>query len=733
MTRFVGQPIDRSDAQLKVQGGATYAHEVDALGKPVYGVIVPATIAKGRIASIDTVPAAAVPGVLLVLTHRNAPPQAPFGPPEPPTKAPATRFSRARPCLADDRVRYWGESVAFVAAETFEIARHAASLIRIAYAAETPRLELREHLADAYKPAGITASGKAPTDSVLGDVAAALAAAPIKVEATYRTAYQSAAPMEPHAALAEWEGGKLTLHTSTQSVSDTRAAVAATLQLPLTDVRISSPYVGGGFGSKLGVRPEAILAAMGAFMLRRPLKVAQTRQQTFSMAGHRPASVQTVQLGATKDGQLTAISHVAIVQSTPHEEFAEQNAMPARTLYAAPNRSTTHRLVRLDLAGGEPVRAPGEAPGLLAFETAIDELAVAIDMDPVMLRILNEPKIDPEKKVPFSSRNLVRCMQEGSARFGWTGRPTTPGTRRDGRWLVGYGMASAIRSNYIAKAAATATLDRKGRVTVRTDMADIGTGTYTVLRQIAADEIGLPLERITVLLGDSSYPATAGAGGSWGAASAGSAVKDACAKLRAAIVAKAGGGDYPKMVMTVARGVDRPGLVAQGAVVGMAENPNYQKFSQHGFGAHFAEVGVDMDTGEIRLRRMLGVFAVGNLLNPKTARSQLIGGMIWGFSQALLESAEVDPRYGQFVNHDLGEYHVPVYADLPDVEALFVEEQDDKGNTLGIKGIGELGICGSAAAVGNAVFNATGVRVRDFPITLDKLLAGLPPSGSVRA
>ena len=747
-TSLVGQPLDRVDGRLKVTGAATYAYEVKPSRAPACGFILLATIAKGRIRAIDTRAAERAPGVLHVMTHRNAPEQPPFGPARGPN-----RFSRGRPFLGDDHVRFWGEPVAFVVAETFEAARHAASLIRVDYAAEPQLTDFQANLGNAYKPEGVAAFGRAATDTAMGDFDAAFASAPITVDGTYWTAYQAHNAMEPHAAVAEWEGAKLTIHTSTQTVADTRAAVAATLRMPVEDVRIASPFVGGGFGGKLGVRAETILAALAARELRRPVKAAQTRQQVFHNVGHRPASKQDVKLAAGRDGRLTGISHDAVLQSTPFEEFAEQNAIPTRSLYAAPNRSTRHRLVRLDMQGGEPMRAPGEAPGLLALETAMDELATALGMDPVELRILNEPDLDPERQVPFSSRNLVRCLREGAARFGWGERPRTPGSRREGRWLVGYGMAAAARANYIAKAEATATLDRAGTVTVRTDMTDIGTGTYTILTQIAADELGLPPERIVVQLGDSRFPRSPGSGGSWGAASAGSAVKDACAKLRAAILDRArttqgsplAGSDAAEATIrdgivaaggrtadfrTVAAAVAGGGLEVRGQVAGMADNPAYRQFSQHGFGAHFAEVRVDADTGEIRLRRMLGAFAVGRILNPKTARSQMIGGMIWGVSSALHEDAVIDPRFGQFVNHDLAEYHLPVHADVPDVDAFFVPEEDDKGNVLGIKGIGELGVCGSGAAVGNAVFNATGVRVRTFPITLDQLLPGLPQAGS---
>lgn len=743
---LVGQPLDRVDGRLKVTGTAAYAYEFKPPRAPAYGFILPATIAKGRIRAIDARAAERAPGVLHVMTHRNAPPQPDFGPPRPERDLPG-RFARARPFLGNDRVRFWGEPVAFVVAETFEAARHAAALVRVEYEAELQATDLQANLGQAYKPA--TIFGGRPTDTASGDFDAAFASAPVTVDATYRMPYQAHNAMEPHAAVAEWDGSRLTVHTSTQAVADTRAAIAATLQLPIEDIRVVSPFVGGGFGGKLGVQAETILAALAARELRRPVKAAQTRQQMFHTVGHRPANLQTVKLAATHDGRLTGISHDAVLQSSPFDEFPEQIAVSTRALYAAPNRSTRHRLVRLDMQSGDAMRAPGEAPGLLALESAMDELAVTLGIDPIELRIANEPTLDPERGVPFSSRNLVRCLREGAARFGWAQRPATPGSRRDGRWLIGYGVSAGIRANYIAKAEALATLDRSGTVTVQTDMTDIGTGTYTILTQIAADELGLPPGRIVVQLADSRFPRSPGSGGSWGAASAGSAVKDACGKLRSIILerartvpgsplagAKDGAAAMKDGMVTidgqsarieaVAAAVAGNRLEALGQVAGMPDNPAYRDFSQHGFGAHFAEVGVDADTGEIRVRRMLGAFAAGKILNPKTARSQMIGGMIWGMSSALHESAVVDARFGQFVNHDLAEYHIPVHADVPDVDAFFVPEEDDKGNSLGIKGIGELGICGSGAAVGNAVFNATGVRVRQFPITLNQMLLGLP-------
>jgi xanthine dehydrogenase YagR molybdenum-binding subunit len=427
----------------------------------------------------------------------------------------------------------------------------------------------------------------------------------------------------------------------------------------------------------------------------------------------RPTSRQRVRLGAGRDGRLVAIAHEVNMHTSRYEEYGEQTAITTRSLYAAPNRLTRHRLVPLDLPRGEDVRAPGEAPGLLAVESAMDELAHALGMDPVELRIRNEPTRDPERGVPFSDRRLVDCLREGARRFGWERRPARPASLRDGQWLVGYGMAAGIRTHFQGPTKARVRLEPDGSAVVQSDMTDIGTGTYTILTQVAADALELPIERVRVALANSDYPVSPGSGGSQGAGNSSNAVHRACEVLREKL--RTAGGRIPP-----------EGLEGEGQIAGMADDPNYKAYSIHTYGAHFAEVGVDADTAEIRLRRMLGVFATGRVLNAKTARSQLIGGMIWGVSYALHEEAVVDPRSGAFVNRDLAEYLVPVHADIPVLDAVVLDDVDEIANVLGVKGLGEVGICGSGAAVANAVFNATGVRVRDFPITLDKVLPGLP-------
>jgi xanthine dehydrogenase YagR molybdenum-binding subunit len=538
--------------------------------------------------------------------------------------------------------------------------------------------------------------------------------------------------MEPHASLAEWDGDRLTLYTANQMLLEARTNVAKTLCIDEAKVRLVSRHVGGGFGSKLDVLADAVLAALAARELGRPVKIALTRQQVFHLAGHRSETVQRVRLGADAGGRLLAIGHEVWCENGPGMTFYEPAADQTRALYAAANRLSTHRLVELDLPMSASMRAPGEAVGLLALECAMDELAEKLQLDPIELRRLNEPSEDPEKRIPFSSRKLVDCIEEGARRFGWQRRDPRPGQVVEGRWQIGLGMASAIRGNYLMASKAKLRLDGDGLLTVRTAMTDIGTGSYTVLTQIAAEMLGLPVERVKVELGDTDFPPAAGSGGSWGASSSGSSVYQACDQLRTLLARKAGlnpagavfaGGRITGQgrAFELAALAGPEGLEAEGEI---RPGETQKKFSQYAYGAHFAEVGVDLDTGEIRLRRMLGVFAAGRILNLKTARSQAIGGMTFGLGAALTEAAVVDRRHGHFVNHDMAEYHVPTHADVPEIDAIYLDEVDDKTNPLKSKGVGELGICGAGAAVANAVYNACGVRIRDYPLTLDKVLAG---------
>jgi xanthine dehydrogenase YagR molybdenum-binding subunit len=703
MGAIIGQPVNRIDGPLKVSGRATYAAEYWNVGQPLYGFIVGATIGKGRISAIDTTRASQAPGVRMVMTHFNAPAQGKADP------SISSAYSRAFPTLDGPEIHHFGEPVALVVAETFEQARAAANLVHASYDSEPGRYDFAARLSHAYAPKTVNAG--LPTDSAVGDFESAFEGAEVRLDQTYDTPYQFSQPMEPHACLAVPNGKDLMLYVSCQIVAEARTAVASTLKMDKERIHLVSAFVGGGFGSKLGIHSETILAALAARELKRPVKVVMTRQQIFQLLGLRAMTRQRVRLGATRDGRLVALGHDVTMHTGSVAEYAEQTATAARPMYAAANRLTRHRLVELDLPRGEDVRAPGEAPGLLAFECAIDELATAVNMDPIEFRILNEPARHPETGQPFSDRRLVECMREGARQFGWTKRPARPGTLRDGRWLVGYGMAAAVRMQFQLPSKATVRMGADGRVVVRSDITDIGTGTYTIVAQVAAETLGVPLEHVKVEIGHSDYPAGAGSGGSFGATNTCTAVYNACIALRE----KLGRGDVPLQ-----------GIEAEGAIAAMWDDPNYRDYSIHAYGAHFAEIGVDADTAEIRLRRMLGVFSAGRIFNAKTARSQLIGGMVFGVSSVLHEEAIVEPRTGAFLNHDLASYLVPVHADITNIDAVLLEGLDERANVLGAKGVGELGNCGANAAIVNAVFNATGLRVRDFPITIEKLLPGLP-------
>jgi xanthine dehydrogenase YagR molybdenum-binding subunit len=691
----IGRPLDRVDGRLKVIGKATYAYEYAAQGAAAYGVIVPAAIGKGRVLGVDVRDAERAPGVLLVVTNDNVPSQTPWGPVDLPD-----RFARAEPALNTDVVRYFGFPVAFVVADTFEQATAAAALVRVHYAPQPGGYDLRAAGPHAENPGRI--NGGDPADSAVGDFASAFADAPVQVDAMYSTPYQNQAPMEPHATMAVWEGQMLTVHTSAQLTTSPQEGLARTFGIPQQNVRVITRYIGGGFGSKLPFYVDATLAAIGARMLHRPVKVAMTRPQLFHMTTHRTASEQRVRLGADRDGRLTAYGQDALVQCARFDIYTEPVCGAARMLYAAPNRLTRHRRAKLDLPRSDSMRAPGDAIGLIALECAMDELADALTLDPVELRLRNDTQTDPEQNRPFASRHLAEALREGAARFGWDKRVAKPASVRDGRWLVGLGVASAIRGDILKSASARARMESDGRLTVELAMTDIGTGTYTILTQIAAETMELPVDRVTVRLGDTRYPPTAGSGGSFGSATSGAAVLAACRKLRAGLPF----------------GIQE----AEGSVTPADLDEAY---AHAGFGAHFVEVGVDRDTGEVRVRRMLGVFAVGRILNAKTARSQMIGGMTWGIGSALIEENHVDARYGSFINQDLASYHVAVNADVGSLDVMFLDEADPHGSPLHSKGIGELGICGAGAAVINAIHNATGARIRDIPATPDKLLSAL--------
>jgi xanthine dehydrogenase YagR molybdenum-binding subunit len=712
--RLVGKPIDRVDGRLKVRGQATYSYEYREGGAAAYGYLLTAGCGKGKIAFIDTAAAEAAPGVLLVWTYKNVPAQ-------------ADPSDKTVPQMHSADVKHNGETIAMVVAESLEQARAASLLIDVQYETADGGYNFTALAGTGIKPP----EGMFKPDTGAGDFATHFPMAPVQVDVTYTTPNQSQAMMEPHATLALWEGDRLVLYTAAQMANASQKTIAATLNLPPEKVRVVARYIGGGFGSKLKVFGDAILAALAARALGRPVKIALTRQQIFNHTTHRSPTIQRIRLGASRDGRLLAIAHETLVTNLPGKDFFEPAGLATTMLYAGAHRLTTHRMVALDLPESASMRAPGEAVGMLALECAMDELAEELGMDPVELRIINEPPENPEDGTPYSARNLVGCLREGARLFGWAKRGK-PGQRRDGHFLVGYGMASAARGNMLQPSKASVELTPDGRLVVKTAMTDIGTGTYTILAQIAGEILGLEADEIDVQLGDTDFPAGAGSGGSWGASSSGSSVYYACEALRAKILEAAGmdensvleggavrNGNVSKSLSEIAGST---GLRADGEIKpGKTEDA----YTQAGYGAHFAEVGVDIDTGEIRVRRMLSVLACGRILNAKTARSQAIGGMVFGIGAALTEDLVVDTRYGFFVNHDLAEYHLPVHADVPQIDAVFLPELDDKANPLKSKGIGELGISGAGAAIANAVYNACGVRIRDYPLTVDKLIAGL--------
>ncbi|WP_457282564.1 aldehyde oxidoreductase molybdenum-binding subunit PaoC [Polaromonas sp. P5_D5] len=718
--KVIGKPTDRIDGPLKTTGTAPYAYERhDAAPDAASGYVAGAGIAKGRIASMDLRAARTAPGVLAIITAENA------------GKLTKGSFNTAR-LLGGPEIDHYHQAVALVVANTFEQARAAAQLVRIVYESTPGKFNLATEKDDAPLAKASDFSGEPETK--VGDFAGAFAAAPVQLDATYTTPDQSHAMMEPHATTAAWTGDKLTVWTANQMIDWGVGDLAKTLGIPKANVRLVSPFIGGGFGGKLFLRADVLLAALGARAVRRPVKVALQRPLMMNNTTHRPATIQRIRLGAGRDGKLTSIGHEGWSGDLPGGG-PETAVNQTRLLYAGANRMTATRLAVLDLPEGNAMRAPGEAPGLMALEIAMDEMAEKLGLDPVEFRVLNDTQVDPEKPArAYSQRQLIQCLRTGAQTFGWNRRVAKPGQLREGRWLVGLGVASAFRNNLTMPSGARVRLDNTGLVTVETDMTDIGTGTYTVIAQTAAEVMGVPLQKVFVRLGDSAFPVSAGSGGQWGANSSTSGVYAACMKLREAVAQKLGmtQGDITFADgMVSAGGRSVPLAEAAGAQGLVAEDTIEfgdlgKKFQQSTFGAHFVEVGVDIYTGEIRVRRMLAVCAAGRILNPKSARSQVIGAMTMGVGAALMEELAVDKRHGFFVNHDLAGYEVPVHADIPHQDVIFLEETDPTSSPMKAKGVGELGICGVGAAVANAVYNATGARVRHYPITLDKVLDSLP-------
>ena len=730
----VGKPLNRVDGKLKVTGGAQYSAEFP-LENLAYAVCVSSTIARGRIKNIDTTAAEALPGVLGIITHENAPNLQLVE-----SFAHGGQAAEKRQPLQEPIVHHSGQHIGVVVADTLELATYAASLVRVTYEAETPIIDLEQERGETFEPE--TVFGK-PPHFVRGNPEEGLASAEVRVEETYTTPTENHNPMEPPATTAVWSGENLTVYDSTQYTFGVRTALATSLSIPEENVRVVCHFIGGAFGCKGTVWPHVVLSAIAARQVGRPVKLVLTRQQMFDVIGHRAETEQHVKLGATGDGKLTAIIHDGISHTSMFDEYVEAFTVATHMLYACPNLQASQRLVRLNKGTPTFMRAPGETPGTYALESALDELAYALKLDPIELRLRNHADIDPDKNLPWSSKSLKECYQMGAEKFGWSQRNPKPGSMRDGRYLIGMGMATATYPTYHFPAAAKAILLGDGTALVQSGTHEMGTGTATVMAQLAADTLGLPVERVRFELGDTELPRAPVSGGSATVGSVGTAVHGAATGVKARVLEMVRRDqDSPLYQVSAdeiifadgrlfakdnpAKGEAYTDLLARHNLEQVEADYQAQfdqpKHSKHGFGAQFVEVRIDPDFGEVRINRYTAAFATGRVLNHKTARSQFIGGIIMGIGMALMEETLTDPYLGRVVNPNLGEYHVPVNADIPNIDIHIIDEKDPHVNPIGTKGIGEIGITGAAAAVANAVYHATGKRVRDLPITPDKLL-----------
>jgi xanthine dehydrogenase YagR molybdenum-binding subunit len=709
----IGKPLDRPEGRLKVSGAATYAAEYRIPGC-VEGVLVTATIARGEVTLLDESSLRDLPGVLAVISDERM------------IARPAQGGAGESPVRKVREVQYYGQPIALVVAETFEQARHAAKHLKVEYREEPDPL---------VDPADARATFEPFEDpTIQGDLDGAMRQAAHAVDVIYTTEGHNSAAMEPHASIAQWDGETLTLHSSLQMLRFNRKELADALGIEPEKVHLLSPYVGGGFGSKLGISPEGVAAAVAAIRLGRPVRVVMLRQQVFQCVMRRSETRQRLRLAADAEGRLTGFGHEAWVSNLPEEEFAEPVLQASEFLYPGENRVLDLQLARVHRVTAGSVRAPGEAVGMQALEAAMDELAEASGIDPVELRLRNIPERHPSEDIPYSSRKLEECLRSGAERFGWDKGPRRSCQRREGEWWIGTGMATATRVHNLNEAHARVTLRGDGSAEVASDMTDIGTGTYAVLGQIAAEMLGLDPAAVDVKLGDTAFPPGSGSGGSWGASSTGSAVFEACEGIREELARKLGCAEadltlkdghavsgnrkMPLADLLEGREVEQIGHFKPGKIA--------EAFAAAMYGAFFTEVAVNAYSGEVRIRRFTGAFSLGRVLNEKTATSQCMGGMVWGIGSALTEDLVFDPRDGHIVNPDLAEYHLPVNLDVPHLDVMLVEERDPAGSPLQSKGVGELGICGAAGAIANAIYNACGVRPRSFPITPDKLLPGLP-------
>ncbi|MGW7087288.1 xanthine dehydrogenase family protein molybdopterin-binding subunit [Streptomyces sp. NPDC054871] len=689
----LGASAERREGPQKVAGAARYAAEHTPEGC-AYAWPVPATVARGAVTAVDDAAARELPGVVEVLTHLNAPR---LEKPDDATLA----------VLQDARVPHRGWYVALVVADSLEAAREGAAAVQVTYAEEPHDVTLKADHPEAYVPEDEDGTSG---EHVRGDAEGAFDSAPSRVDVAYRVPPLHNHPMEPHAATAHWQDERLTVHDSSQGATTVRDVLAGLFALPKEQVTVVSEHVGGGFGSKGTPRPHVVLASMAARVTGRPVKLALPRRQLPAVVGHRSPTLHRVRLGAERDGRLTSVIHEVTAHTSRIKEFVETAAAATRVMYPSPHARTTHRVVPLDVPSPSWMRAPGEAPGMYALESAMDELAVTLGIDPVELRLRNDTPTEPDSSKPFSSRHLAECLREGARRFGWSERDPRPRSRTEGPVLVGSGVAAATYPVVVAPSRASAHAYPDGSFVVRVNATDIGTGARTVLAQVAADALGVPLDSVRAEIGSSDLPDAPLAGGSSGTASWGWAVHEACTRLAERLAGQQGQQLPPE------------GVGATADTAGDADADS--AYSRHAFGAHFAEVGVDTVSGEVRVRRLLGVYAAGRILNSRTARSQFIGAMTMGLGMALNEGSTMDAAFGDFAEADLAAYHVPAHADVPAIEAHWIDEDDPHLNPMGSKGIGEIGIVGTAAAIGNAVHHATGVRLRELPLTPDRVLAG---------
>jgi xanthine dehydrogenase YagR molybdenum-binding subunit len=706
----IGKPIDRIEGRLKITGMAKYATEFPVENK-VYAQAVNSTIAKGEIVSIDTSEAEKAAGVLAVLTHKNAEKLKAFE-----EEMPELGSTTIAPVLQSNKVHYYGEYIGLVVAETFEQATYAARLIKVKYKAETPDIHLDKSRSKAYKP-------NESSDFLRGDMDAGMAAADETLEATYNTPIEHHHPMELHAVIASWNNGKVIAYTSQQMVNNSTIVISDTFQIPKKDVRVVATFVGGGFGSKLNTDRHVILALMASKKLGKPVQLTVTRNQMFTNTGMRQHNEQNMRIGAKKDGTLTALSHETLSHTSTFQEYQEPCGNVSKMLYKVPNNLIKHRLTPLNFQTPCSMRAPGEATGSFALESAMDEMAWKLKMDPIDFRIKNDTQIDLSEDRPFSSRLLIECLRIGAEKFGWKERNMEPRTNTNGNWLIGYGVSAASREAPYKKTSSNVIVsleEGKAIATIQMDATDIGTGSYTIIAQTASEYLGIPTEDVTVELGDSNYPMTPGSGGSWGAASYCNGARAACENALAELKRKK---NIPEGEEIALAELLKQNNLTKFEAEGTAEPAEeFEKYSVFSFGANFSEVWVDKDTGVSRIKRMVNVGSAGTILNPKTAYGQIIGGLTMGVGMALTEQTKIEPNFGNFITRSFADYHAPVNLDMANVEVIFLPEEDKIANKMGVKGIGELGITSVAASIANAIFNATGKRMRDLPITPEKLI-----------